>query len=235
MRPYLEDLLAATKRFEERADLIRNNRSPILEIGVWPSIARTWLSIILDEFRGKHPDIRVHVNIATKDLTELLQQGSLDCAIGPFNIASGDHYVHLKDESIYVAGPETFPREKGEVCGLEELSAYPVFLTAHFPGGSGSQEFQNWYFSLSESQKVYINSSDGLTLLSLVAKGYGVAFLSQIYENDCPVGVKMLPLKTPLITETILAYSPIKPISKPVEYFIEVVQDCVKSQKDATK
>lgn len=227
LKPYLEDIVAASKRFNERVELLLDSQSTTLEIGVWPSIARNWLSDLLHQFNKHHPDVRVHINIATKDLSSLLNDGTIDCAIAPSNIAQSNHYIHLRDERLSVAVPADFPFPVNVPVPLSKLSDYPIFLTAHFPNGSGSKEFQEWYFSLSASQKVYINSSDGLTLLTMVEHGYGIAFLSDIYRSECPKEVKMLPLDVELTTETALILSPVKPATKILNDFIREVQEFV--------
>lgn len=227
LKPYLEELLAASRSFEERVELLLDDKTPTLEIGVWPSMARIWLPGLLRCFREKYPNVRVNIRIATKDLTALLEEGAIDCAIGPYNIAGENNYIHLKDEQLYVAVPADFPLPGGVPVALEDLSSYPVFLTAHFPTGSGSQAFQDWYFSLAASQKVYIKSADGLTLLAMVEQGYGVAFLSQIYEAECPETVRMLPLEQSLITETVLAFSPVRRVTNVLDDFVQTVQEYI--------
>lgn len=224
LRPYLEDILTATKRFDEMLEMLHDDRSPSLDIGVWPSIARSWLPDLLRRYQKKYPDTKIHVDIATKDLSSLLRTGAIDCALGPYNIAVGDRYIHLKNEDIYVAVPSSFPFPDDTPVSLDELTEYPVFLTSHFAQGPGSKAFQDWYLSLSSSQKIRINSSDGLTLLSMVEQGYGIAFLSHIYKADCPKGVRMLPLTQALVTETILALSPVRPATKALNDLIREVQ-----------
>lgn len=227
LKPYLEDIVAASKRFDERVELLLDNQTSTLEIGVWPSIARNWLSDLLRQFNEHYPDVRVHINTATKDLSSLLNDGTIDCAIAPSNIAQSDNYIHLRDERLSVAVPADFPFPENTPVPLSKLSDYPVFLTAHFPNGADSKEFQKWYFSLSASQKVYINSSDGLTLLTMVANGYGIAFLSDIYRAECPKAVKMLPLDVELLTETALILSPVRPTTRILNDFIREVQKFV--------
>ncbi len=231
LKPYLEEIVAAAKRFDERVELLFNNPSSTLEIGVWPSMARNWFPDLLRNFNKKHPDVRVHLNIATKDLTSLLNDGSIDCAIAPSNIAGTNNYIHLRNDRLSVAVPQDFPFPDDEPVPFSKLSDHPIFLTAHFPIGTGSKNFQEWYFSLSASQKVYIKSSDGLTLLSMVENGYGIAFLSDIYRAECPKTVRMLSLEEELITETVLALSTVKPATKILNDFIREVQEYVSELK----
>lgn len=227
LKPYLEDILSATKRFESKVMELQSIQS--LSIGVWPSIARNWVLEYVTEFKNSHPSVDIHINIADVELSTMLKVGSIDCAIGPYHISGDSNAIHLIDNEVYVCVPYDAPFPDDVPVPLQALSEYQIVLPPHLPQGPGAKQFEEWCNSIPASNKLQISSADGSALLSLVGRGGCVTFQSEMYMHECPDQVRMLPVDPILLSQTIIATSPIKPISPMLREFIKSTQEYVNS------
>lgn len=225
LKPYLEDILSAAKRFESKAMELQSIQS--LSIGVWPSIARNWVLDYVTEFKAAHPSADIHLHIADEELGTMLKVGSIDCAIGPYHMSDGSNSIHLIDNEVYVCVPYDAPFSDNVPVPLQALQEYQVVLPPHLPQGPGARQFEDWSNSLPANKKLQISSADGSALLSMVGRGGCITFQSEMYMHECPDNVRMLPVDPILLSQTIIATSTVKPISPILREFIKSTQEYV--------
>lgn len=228
LKPYLEDILSAAKRFESKAMELQAIQS--LSVGVWPSIARNWVLDHVKEFKSVHPDVDIKLTIADDELSTMLRVGAIDCAIGPYHMSDGSNSIHLIDNEVYVCVPYDAPFPDDTPVPLSDLSEYQVILPPHLPQGPGAKQFEEWSSTLPPNRKLQISSADGSALLSMVGRGGCITFQSEMYMHECPGNVRMLPVDPILLSQTIIATSTIKPMSAALREFIKSTQEYVISK-----
>ncbi len=229
LRPYLEEIVDAVQRFDQQAALLSNSVTPTLNIGAWPSIARNWLPDFIHKFGKENPEVQISLHVGTDELSTMLKEGTIDCAIGPVHITDHSDVLYLCDQDIYVVLPADAPFSDDEPVPFHKLDRYTVLLPENMPGGPGAYAYQQWCKTLPPTQKLRISASDGSIKISMVEKGLGLTFLASVYKSECPPGVRMLPVDPPLYSTTILAKSPAKPSTELLDTFGQQLQDYVKT------
>lgn len=224
LRPYLEDIVEAVRRFDEQASKLSRSKPCTLNIGAWPSIARNWLPDFIQKFGAENPDVNIVLHVGTNELSAMLDKGIVDFVIGPSHLAEGKDFCLLKSQEIYAVVPANAPFKEDEPVSLKELEKYIVLLPENHPQGPGAQDFAEWSRNLSAFQKLRISATDGSIKMSMVEKGSAVTFLASVYKSECPPGVRMLPLDLPIYSTTVLAKSSVRIATSVMDKFADEIQ-----------
>lgn len=186
--PYAEKLVSFSKEFVN----IANNSSAysgVLRLGVSETIAHSWLSIFLKQFKEISPDatIELTVDVSTA-LTQLMLDGSCDIAflVGPLrNPEIRDHYLTTVP-LVWVANPALG-------LGLDEiplaaLSKWPIIT---YPRNTIPYNEIKQAFAQSSDQPAQVFASSSLAACRrLVVDGVGVSALPRVLvQADLDAGL----------------------------------------------
>ena len=224
-------LLPALMRIYEEDEKLNNLISELnhegigkLRIAAYPIFAREKLPLVVKEFISDFPDNEISIRVATElGFPTLFENNEIDLAIGEDNIIPGVEFIPLMEHEVYAAIPESFGLELrgGQSVTVDMLEEFPIIFSSYRKFNDEINE------RLQEGNPYIINieSPDGSVLLRMVEEGIGVTFLSEMYTDECPENVYMVPLDPPVKRELGVLVTSRKRNSPLVASFIEYLEN----------
>lgn len=231
MLPYFENLVATDTYIRYLANEVLKTKYDIC-IGVMACISSSILPAMLKDFNETNSSISINVTVGLLDLVHALDRNEIDLAIIPQYYAKGYSYQHLLTTNHCAVLPSDFVPEGQRSITFEEFQRHPII----FP----MQDTENRLYSLLSKKEIAphirCKTFDATPLFSMVKNKLGVSYLTALFENECPDGVRMLPFSPPfeynigIVTKTKGNPNPI------VKDFIECAQNYCKQHfpKSAT-
>jgi len=192
MLPYFEELVSTDAYIRYLAnEALKTNYD--IRIGVVSCISSSILPSILKDFSERNKGGTVNVSVGLRDLVYALDRNEIDLAILPQYYASGYSYRHLLKTEHRAVLPSDLIPESQQSIPFEEFQQHPVI----FP----MQDTENLAYSLLTKRKISphirCKTFDATPLFSMVKNKLGVSFLTALFENECPEGVRMIPFSPP--------------------------------------
>lgn len=223
LEPYIRKLVACEQELTKVIEKVKGGGTRKIRIGAYPIYASNYLPGIMKAFLKANPENEVTVRVATaENLSKMIEEDEVDIAIGEKGQLKNTEWIFLMEYEIYAALPKYIRLEEdAEFVTLEFLKDYPLLFSHYNKISEHIEELiveENPY-------KINVASEDGSALLSMVAEGLGVAFLSSLYLWECPEGVRMLPLNPHVTRELGIFFKPEKKESVQIKKFLTYLQD----------
>lgn len=181
---HTHNLLLAYKQMDFEMNLLTNNLSGELKLGVSTTIAQYVLPPVLSSFIKKFPEIQVSlINGNSRDIEQALLVGRISLGLVEGNIRQNTlHYSSfMKDELVVIAHTNSSLAQYDELS-LEQLCAFPLVLRENGSGTldvlkSALAEHQIKLSQLNiliqlgttEGIKLFLENSDALGIVSIRA------------------------------------------------------------------
>ncbi len=217
-----EKLCAVIKSEEElysALKALKKGKNCELKIGSYSSISTKLLPEIITDFKKKNPDIRVSI-VVEDNLKKLLEQGDVDVVFGDDTVLGGtDSVIIMNDPFVAVTPENLFQRRKS--VRIEELYSYPYIST--------NEDLLLAHFDESKfSDVIKIESADLGAVLSMVARGMGIAVLPSLAADEKKRGFKTLKLSPDISRKIGFAHNK---GSYAVEKFVEYLKEKYKGKE----
>lgn len=198
LEPLFRQMVELEEELVNKMAEIHEGGTKKLRIGSWPIYACYYLPVAIRNFLKDTSDNDINVRVGVMDeLIELLEEDEVEFIIGVKTELKNCRWIPLMEYEIYAAVPATEPFPDGYAVSFEELKDYPLIYSDY---NNISQAIAE-EFSLDKVNKIQVSSCDGSALLRMVDEKLGIAFLSEMYLNECPETIKMLPMNPPIIRE----------------------------------
>ena len=207
--PLMKQALDALERVEQAAAEITHS-TPI-RIGIFPSIANTWLPEIIQSFQKTHPDITFTITVTTNALKSLLDEGAVDIAVGDQARLGDAHFTPLKKDPLYAVLPEGWVPEEDHEITQQALASMPFIMAP--------QNVLDAYLDEKPSDFITVDSNDDQILLSLIAEGVGATVISELNLQHVSPRVRVLNLVPHL--DRIIGVTHSDYINKHTQQFLE--------------
>lgn len=195
-------------------------------IGCGEFAAVETMAEICGRYRKKYPMVQIVVHTGTADIVyEMMNKGLVDIGLfmEPVN-KEGLEYIRIHDSDHWVVGmrPDD-PLAKKEYITKADLLNVPLIL----PERAGVQnELENWFGKDADKLQVAFTSNLGTNagVLAIHGLGYPVSIegAARYWRSDLLVQKKLYP---EINSSTILAWRRNIPYSKPVNKFIDEIND----------
>ena len=127
MLPVAERILADVAAFEDRLKTRAERERGIVEIAVTPTIGTTIVPIVLEAFKSRYPDIRVHVHdVNPPDVLVLVESGSAAFGMGTFDLRSDFDRLPIVAYSLVLVGRSSALPTRRSSIAWGDLSALPI-------------------------------------------------------------------------------------------------------------
>jgi DNA-binding transcriptional LysR family regulator len=216
--PLIIKIVENEKALREEIRILTGDRTKVIRIGTYPSIAANWLPRIMESFKKKNPDVPFEIHIDVLSITKWLDDDVIDIGLVDQGLAAGYRWTYIKDDEMVLAMPLSSPLAKKTSIPPELLVDYQIILPS-----SNVKTLVTAYLKkrkIELKKQVVFNTYDGSLLLSMVKNGLGIACLSGIFSTECPEGICMRPFDPPLNRSLGVIVNDKRPPNKTVKQFI---------------
>lgn len=187
--PLMQQTTDALNRLDQEISRIKKGNTKPLRLGVYASISRTWLPKLLQGFRQLHPDIPIEIMVGGRDLSQRLQNNSIDLAFVDEQQSAGFDWIPIQDAPLVAVVPLHYPTT-GPVR-LESLLD-GTFITAP------EQYVETIIAPDTGARRFKIDAADDASIISMVETGLGVSVLCTLSLHGYAHRVRILPLQPPM-------------------------------------
>jgi DNA-binding transcriptional LysR family regulator len=197
---HADEILGRMTAAQEELQALAGLRAGRLRVGAFSTAGAVLVPRAVKSFRDRHRDIEV--NLAELDPDEAMRQlvsRELDLAlVYEFPIVDelaldGNEYIHVIDDRLYVALPETHPLARRRRLKLRELAheqwiqgVYRGSTVAVLPAACRAAGFE---------PKIVFRSDDHMAVQGFVAAGIGVAVVPQLAVATARRDIAIRPLE----------------------------------------
>ena len=187
--PGFEAMIDCERGICETVNRLAGKEKKEIRIATYASLARNFLPGIIKDFKKKHPDINISVNVSDH-ITELLHEEKADVIFGSVSTFGDNDWFEITEDEFLVVSPI------GTFCGRDQIAREELYL---LPQIFTDDDPLRDYFDVEKfSDLMYFRSDDDLSVINMVKKGMGVTVLpSLVLKGNCD-GVQTLSLSPPL-------------------------------------
>ena len=199
LMPAIREFLQANANLENQIRIIAEEKTEVIRIAAYSSIAMHWMPEILYRFRRLCPEVNVDLRMVDHALEpfELLESGQTDVIFASRQNYSFCDWTPLYNEKMYAILPRDYPLGDREAFPLEEFSGLEFLM----PYG----RFDIDVHSAMEPVGVKLNANttrvDDETLIRMVGRGLGVSMMTELMIRGRTDDVLCVPVDPPAIRE----------------------------------
>ena len=198
LMPAIREFLRANANLENQIQSIAQQKTDVIRIAAYASIAMQWMPEILYRFRRLCPEVNVDLRMVDHALEpfELLENGKTDVIFASRQNYSCCDWVPLYQEKMLAILPRDYPLQQ-EVFYLRDFAGQDFIM----PYG----KFENDVNAALEPVGIRLNAQqsrvDDETVIRMVGKGLGVSMMTELMIRGRTDDVVCVPVEPAAIRE----------------------------------
>ena len=198
LMPAIREFLRANANLENQIQSVAAQKTDVIRIAAYASIAMQWMPEILYRFRRLCPEVNVDLRMVDHALEpfELLENGKTDVIFASRQNYSCCDWVPLYQEKMLAILPKDYPLQQ-EVFPLKDFAGQDFIM----PYG----KFENDVNAAMRPVGVRLNAQqsrvDDETVIRMVGKGLGVSMMTELMIRGRIDDVRCVPVDPPAIRE----------------------------------
>ena len=199
LMPAIREFLKANANLENQIKQIAEQKSEIIRIAAYASIAMHWMPELLYRFKRICPEVNVDLRMVDDALEpfELLESGQTDVIFASRQHYSFCDWIPLYNETMYAILPKDYPMNGRTHFPLEEFEGLE-FLR---PYGRFDIDVKAALSPLGIKLNAKTARVDDETLIQMVGKGLGVTMMSELMIRGRTDNVLCIPVEPKAIRE----------------------------------
>lgn len=199
LMPAIREFLQANANLENQIRLISEEKTEVIRIAAYASIAMHWMPEILYRFRRLCPGIHVDLRMVDHALEpfELLEAGQTDVIFASRQNYSFCDWKPLYREKMYAILPKDYPLQGRETFPLEEFSGQEFLM----PYGRFDIDVNAALEPLGVKLNVKASRVDDETVIRMVGRGLGVSMMTELMIRGRTDDVLCVPVTPAAIRE----------------------------------
>ena len=199
LMPAIRELLQANANLENQIRLIAEEKTEVIRIAAYSSIAMHWMPEILYRFRRLCPEVNVDLRMVDHALEpfELLESGQTDVIFASRQNYSFCDWTPLYREKMYAILPKEYPLGNRTEFPLAEFSGLDFLM----PYGRFDIDVKTAMKPVGVKLNVNRTRVDDETLIRMVGRGLGVSMMSELMIRGRTDDVLCVPVTPPAIRE----------------------------------
>lgn len=236
-RIYLENaremLRIKQKTYTIIADMV-NKHNGYLSVGMTPGRGFDMFSYVYPIFHDKYPEFTVEPReLSVKQQQDAVHKGELDIGFVTLNDAqkTGDEYIDLFKEEIYLALPDDYPLSKEYLQSDDKYPTVPLTALQYEPFVMMYKEstirkmVDQIFHDAGFTPTVLFETSSNMTILSMIKAHLACGLLPYHYVKQNPEGVRFFRLPFRPTWKVCVTYPKNAYLSKAAKDFIELVTE----------
>lgn len=221
LMPAIREFLRANANLENKIQAIAEQKTEVIRIAAYASIAMHWMPEILYRFRRLCPEANVDLRMVDHALEpfELLESGQIDVIFASRQNYSYCNWIPLYRETMYAILPKDYPLGERDEFPLEEFAGHDFLM----PYGN----FDNDVTAALKPVGIKLNAKaskvDDETVIRMVGRGLGLSMMTELMIRGRTDDVQCIPVCPPAIRELGMGTH----ICKKETDSIRALKDCV--------
>lgn len=199
LMPAIREFLQANANLENQIRSIAEEKSEIIRIAAYASVAMHWMPEVLYRFRRQCPEVTVDLRMVDHALEpfELLESGQSDVIFASRQNYSFCDWTPLYHETMFAILPRDYPLAERSTFPLEEFDGADFLM----PYGRFDIDVKAALDPLGVRINAKHNRVDDETLIRMVGSGLGVSMMSELMIRGRTDDVLCVPVTPPAIRE----------------------------------
>ena len=199
LMPAIREFLQANANLENQIQVIAQQKTEVIRIAAYASIAMQWMPEILYRFRRICPEVNVDLRMVDHALEpfELLENGRTDVIFASRQNYSCCDWIPLYHERMYAILPRDYPLGGREVFPLEEYADQEFIM----PYGKFDNDVKAALDPVGVKLNARVSRVDDETVIRMVGRGLGVSMMTELMIRGRTDDVLCVPVEPPAIRE----------------------------------
>ena len=199
LMPAIREFLKANANLENQIKQIAEQKSEVIRIAAYASIAMHWMPELLYRFKRICPEVNVDLRMVDDALEpfELLESGQTDVIFASRQHYSFCDWIPLYNETMYAILPKDYPLNGRTHFPLEEFEGLEFLM----PYGRFDMDVKAALSPLGIKLNARTARVDDETLIQMVGKGLGVTMMSELMIRGRTDNVLCIPVAPKSIRE----------------------------------
>ena len=199
LMPAIREFLKANANLENQIKQISEQKSEVIRIAAYASIAMHWMPELLYRFKRICPEVNVDLRMVDDALEpfELLESGQTDVIFASRQHYSFCDWIPLYNETMYAILPKDYPLNGRTHFPLEEFEGLEFLM----PYGRFDMDVKAALSPLGIKLNARTARVDDETLIQMVGKGLGVTMMSELMIRGRTDNVLCIPVEPKAIRE----------------------------------
>ena len=221
LMPAIREFLQANANLENQIRTIANQKTGVIRIAAYSSIAMHWMPEILYRFRRLCPEISVDLRMVDHALEpfELLESGQTDVIFASRQNYSFCDWTPLYREKMYAILPRDYPLVENGVFPLTEFAGKEFLM----PHGRFDIDVKAALAPVGIKLNVRASRVDDETVIRMVGRGLGVSMMTELMIRGRTDDVLCVPVSPLTLRELGMGTH----IHKKEDESIRRLKDCV--------
>ncbi|MFR7990135.1 MAG: LysR family transcriptional regulator [Anaerovoracaceae bacterium] len=192
LMPLFRELVSVQEKIRSEAHLIQEQKASIIRLASVASVIRTCLPDILMAFQKENPAISFEIKEGDDRIYQWFDRGEVDICITS-NMIRRDEFQPLFTDEFLAVLPENYPIGRGETYPLSRIEEDP-YIGSTCVHDCDVEELLDRYHIHPKQQSTYVDDN---SLISMVARGFGISLLPRLVLKNCHEKVLLAPLDRP--------------------------------------
>lgn len=199
LMPAIREFLQANANLENQIRIIAEQKTEVIRIAAYASIAMHWMPEILYRFRRLCPEVNVDLRMVDHALEpfELLESGQTDVIFASKQHYSCCDWTPLYDDRMYAILPKDYPLMGRSLFPLDEFANQEFLM----PYGRFDLDVKAAFDSIGVRLNFRISKVDDETVIRMVGRGLGVSMMTELMIRGRTNDVMCVPVNPPVIRE----------------------------------
>lgn len=199
LMPAIREFLQANANLENQIRSIAAEKSEVIRIAAYASIAMHWMPEILYRFRRLCPEVTVELRMVDHALEpfELLEKGQTDVIFASRQNYSCCDWIPLYNERMYAILPKDYPLNGRSEFPLEEFAGQEFLM----PYGKFDSDVKAAVEPLGVRLNSQICRVDDETVIRMVGRGLGITMMTELMIRGRTDDVLCVPVTPAAIRE----------------------------------
>lgn len=199
LMPAIREFLQANANLENQIQHIAQQKTQIIRIAAYASIAMHWMPEILYRFRRLCPEVQVDLRMVDHALEpfELLEKGQTDLIFASRQNYSFCDWTALYHEKMYAILPKNYPIQHQDAFSLEDFSGQEFIM----PYGRFDIDVKAALDPLGIKPIMKTSRVDDETVIRMVGQGLGISMMTELMIRGRTDDVLCIPVKPTAIRE----------------------------------
>lgn len=199
LMPAIREFLQANANLENQIRAISAQKTEVIRIAAYASLAMHWMPEILYRFRRLCPEVNVDLRMVDHALEpfELLEKGQTDVIFASRQNYSCCNWIPLYEEGMYAILPRAYPLGNRKTFPLSEFEGQEFIM----PYGRFDKDVMAALEPVGIKLNAQISRVDDETLIRMVGRGLGVSMMTELMIRGRTDDVLCVPVEPPAIRE----------------------------------
>lgn len=199
LMPAIREFLQANANLENQIQTIAQQKTEVIRIAAYASIAMHWMPELLYRFRRLCPEVTVELRMVDHALEpfELLETGQTDVIFASRQNYSCCDWIPLYNEQMYAILPKDYPLNGRSEFPLAEFAEQEFLM----PYGRFDIDVEAALAPAKIRLNAHLSRVDDETVIRMVGRGLGLSMMTELMIRGRTDDVLCVPVTPPAIRE----------------------------------